>query len=74
MKVKNKQITEEEYTIEYNKYLSNFNAKTVYDKLCNLVNGEPVLLCYEKSGEFCHRHLVAKWLEENLKIEIKEVN
>lgn len=23
-----------------------------------------ILLCYEKPGEFCHRHLVAQWLTE----------
>lgn len=23
------------------------------------------LICYEKPEEFCHRHLVAKWLNEN---------
>jgi uncharacterized protein YeaO (DUF488 family) len=23
------------------------------------------LLCYEKSEDFCHRHIVAKWLREN---------
>lgn len=23
------------------------------------------LVCYEKSTDFCHRHLVAKWLNEN---------
>jgi hypothetical protein len=23
-----------------------------------------VMLCYEKSGDFCHRHLVADWLRE----------
>lgn len=23
------------------------------------------LVCYEKSEDFCHRHLVAKWLMEN---------
>lgn len=22
------------------------------------------LLCYEKTGDFCHRHIVAKWLRE----------
>lgn len=22
------------------------------------------LLCYEKTGDFCHRHIVAKWLKE----------
>ena len=24
-----------------------------------------VLVCYEKPGDFCHRHLVAGWLNEN---------
>ena len=23
------------------------------------------LICYEKSTDFCHRHLVAKWLNDN---------
>lgn len=23
------------------------------------------LLCYEKSGDFCHRHVVSKWFREN---------
>lgn len=23
----------------------------------------PVLLCYEKAGTFCHRHLVSKWFQ-----------
>ena len=32
-----------------------------------------VLLCYEKSGKFCHRHLVSKWLSDSLGIVIEEV-
>ena len=24
-----------------------------------------VLICYEKPSDFCHRHLVAKWLNDN---------
>ena len=32
-----------------------------------------VLLCYEKPNEFCHRHLVANWVNnENIGINIKE--
>jgi uncharacterized protein (DUF488 family) len=34
---------------------------------------DAVLLCWEKPGEFCHRHLVAQWLKEKLGIEIKEL-
>lgn len=31
-----------------------------------------VLLCYEKSEDFCHRHIVAKWLER-YGYEVKEL-
>lgn len=24
-----------------------------------------ILCCYEKAGDFCHRHLVAQWLRRN---------
>ena len=32
-----------------------------------------VLLCYEKPPQFCHRHLVAKWLEKELNIKVEEL-
>ena len=32
-----------------------------------------VLLCYEKTGEFCHRHIVARWLKETLNIDVIEI-
>lgn len=62
-------ITEEEYTLCYYKEILGFlNPETVYKEL-----GEnAVLLCWEKSG-FCHRHIVARWLEKELGIEIKEL-
>lgn len=28
-----------------------------------------VLMCYEKPGDFCHRFLAAKWIEEQLWLE-----
>lgn len=31
-----------------------------------------VLLCYEKSGDFCHRHIVADWLESELNLRVDE--
>ncbi len=36
-------------------------------------NKTMVLLCFEKSGEFCHRRLVAKWLEQRLGIVVPEL-
>ena len=49
----------------------NLNANLVVNDLKQMVQekyGEDkdiALVCYEKSEDFCHRHLVAKWLKEN---------
>jgi len=61
---------EEFYTIQYQKeVLDLLDPKQVYEEL-----GEnAILLCWEKSGKFCHRRLVAKWFKEKLGIEIKEL-
>lgn len=57
----------------YSEVLSILNPKTVYQDLENLSGGKDcVLLCYEKSTDFCHRHLVADWLNKQLNLEIEE--
>jgi uncharacterized protein (DUF488 family) len=66
-------IPEEEnnkyYIQEYwNLVLSKLNPEKVYQDLNNCV-----LLCYEKNMEFCHRHLVAAWLELFLDIKVPEI-
>lgn len=34
--------------------------------ISNISAGENIcLICYEKPSDFCHRHLVAKWLNDN---------
>ena len=52
--------SEEKYTEAYLEQLEKLDAKEIANKLQN-----SVLLCYEKHGDFCHRHIVAKWLREN---------
>ena len=32
-----------------------------------------VFLCYEKKGDFCHRHCLAKFLEDFYGLEVKEL-
>jgi hypothetical protein len=32
-----------------------------------------IILCYEKPGDFCHRHIVAQWLHDKLGVTIKEL-
>lgn len=49
--------------------LDRLDATTVIKELNYLVqnvNGKDIaLICYEKSSDFCHRHLVAEWLNQN---------
>lgn len=54
--------------------LGKLKPDQIYEKLEQLSNGKDiVLLCYEKVGDFCHRHLVADWLKSSLGIEIVEL-
>ena len=58
------------YYIEryYEEVLKGLNPETVYKDLDN-----KILLCYEDSLDFCHRHIVSAWLELLLDIEVNEV-
>ena len=50
----------DEYTMLYRKeILSTLDPLKVYEELDGAV-----LLCWEKAGKFCHRRLVADWLEK----------
>lgn len=37
------------------------------------LGADAVLLCWEGSDKFCHRRIVAMWLEEELGIDVKEL-
>lgn len=55
------------YIYHFNKeVLNTLDPQVVYKELEILSNGKDVvLLCYEKPTDFCHRHLVAGWLNDN---------
>lgn len=61
--------------IYYEKVLSKLNPQQVFEEL----GDNSVLLCYEKYADieqgttFCHRRMVAKWLEDNLGIKVDEL-
>jgi hypothetical protein len=62
------------YEKKYNKILEALNPVDVVNELFQISEGKDiVLLCHESQGVFCHRRLVAKWLEKNLNIEVKEL-
>ena len=46
------------------RYLSKLDNLGI-DKVKGLLFDGAVLLCYEKTGSFCHRHILAKWLKEH---------
>ena len=64
-------------------YIEKYN-NTVLDKLCRndivdelktIANGKNLyLLCFETPEKFCHRHLLADWLNEILDVKIVEWN
>ena len=57
----------------YDEVLNNLNPSKVLEELTNLSDGKDIaLICYEKSGDFCHRYLVSKWLMEYFDIDIQE--
>lgn len=54
-------LSTEDYEIVYReKVLSPLDPWEIYRDHEN-----SVLLCWERIGEFCHRRIVAKWIEEN---------
>ncbi|MBD5319373.1 MAG: DUF488 domain-containing protein [Bacteroides sp.] len=67
-------ISREEYIRAYQeKVLSRVDPNIFLLQIEKLSGGKDVaLLCYEKPTDFCHRHLLAEWLENETGIEVKE--
>jgi hypothetical protein len=63
----------------YSEILDRLEPVEIYDRLMAL-GDNPVMLCWESASDchfgraWCHRHLVAQWLEERLGIEVPEVD
>ena len=68
-----KKITEDQFIKSYEDQLVSLSANKVYEDLVNLVSGfEPIIMTNISKKKFCHRHLVAEWLENELGIIIEE--
>ena len=68
-----KKITEDQFIKSYEDQLVSLSAEKVYEDLINLVSGfEPIIMTSISKKKFCHRHLVAVWLENELGIIIEE--
>lgn len=62
-----------EYVPLYMEILAQLDPQQVLDDLLQLTDGvEPILLCYESPGTFCHRFLAGGWLTKTLGITVDE--
>ena len=69
-KWKNGEIDDQQYTLRFiSERLEMLDKQHLLRILLALDN--PILLCYEKE-DFCHRHIVAKWIKDNLKLNVEE--
>ena len=66
VKEKDEAVYAARYQVEV---LAKLDPETVAQEL----GTDAVLLCWEKAGEFCHRRLVAAWLQEALGIDVHEL-
>jgi uncharacterized protein (DUF488 family) len=66
-------MPEEQYDREFKKILTRLNPRQIYEQIKRISEGrDAALLCYEKSGDPCHRYMVADWLNRELGLNIKE--
>lgn len=63
--IKSKSITQDQYTEEFRRLLADRKLQIIKDlkNLESLGHEKYVFLCYEKTGEFCHRNIVAEYLK-----------
>lgn len=55
-----------EYLVKYENILSRLNPSNVIRAISDMSHGKDVALCcYEKPGDFCHRHLLSEWFKKN---------
>ena len=67
-----KELTTEEYAIAYLDQLTSHGATLVSalkEILAKFTPTDVILGCYCGSGEFCHRHLLKRWLLDQLQLE-----
>ena len=71
--LKSNKISEDVFVKEYKKQLNNLNAKSIFEQINFLSAGnEPILMTHGNKTSFCHRHILAKWFEEELGVIVEE--
>jgi uncharacterized protein YeaO (DUF488 family) len=72
--LKRGEITEDYFRLRYIQHLNERKDQIAENThfLKNPDNKDVILLCYEKPQDFCHRHILADWLNENFELGITE--
>lgn len=73
---KSKKIDEEEYSRQYLQKLEQLYSNGLLNLFAEYLahhNMDIVLLCYESPDKFCHRHLLACFLNKRYGLKIKEL-
>jgi uncharacterized protein YeaO (DUF488 family) len=65
------EITKHQYTRAYLQILESRNIDV--SALVDALDPSSILLCYEKTNEFCHRHIAAQWLMDNADVTVVEL-
>lgn len=61
-----KEASREEYIRMYKAICQSVNIELLIRQLSDIGDGKDVaLLCYERPGQFCHRHMLAEYLTEH---------
>ncbi len=63
----------DEYLRLYDQILARLDPRFVLRQIEEFAQGrDAALCCYEKPGDFCHRHILARWLTEGTGVEVTE--
>lgn len=66
--------TEDGYIRRYKEQLARLNPQTIYNNMLEKTRGkEPIILCYCRPTDFCHRHILAEWFENSLGLKVREI-
>ena len=69
--IRSGKMCEQEYTARYFDKMLDNNVSV--DKILTKIHPDAILLCYEPPFIFCHRRLVAMWIENETGIHVPEL-
>lgn len=67
------ELTNQEYMREYLKYLNTIPKEDIEELMSITREGKFVMCCYEKTGDFCHRHYLAAFLRKAYNFKVEEL-